>query len=135
MKRKPSLPSLNKKLWSIFSQYIRRKDADSNGIVSCISCGTRKHWKTVDCGHYIPKSISLSLRFDERNNHSQCTSCNLWKHGNAPQYALALQKLYGPGILEELDTFRRDNQGFKLSRTDYEELIEKYKVKLAELDK
>jgi hypothetical protein len=46
-----------------------------------------------------------------------------------------LQKLYGPGILEELDTFRRDNQGFKLSRTDYEELIEKYKVKLAELDK
>ncbi len=84
----------------------------------------------MDAGHYIASSISLALRFDERNVHPQCTACNRFRHGNMAQYALELQKKYGPDILEELDYFRKQHQGIKLSRNDYEDMIDKYKEKL-----
>lgn len=115
---------LKSKLWKVFSQYIRKKYADQNGIVECVSCGKKDHWKEMDSGHYIPKSVSLSLMFDERNVHPQCTGCNRFRHGNLTTYALALQKKYGLGILEELDSQR--HKITKISVSEYEELIKKY---------
>ncbi len=39
MPSKPSRSKIVKKLDAIFSQYIRLKDADHNGDVSCFTCG------------------------------------------------------------------------------------------------
>lgn len=85
----------------------------------------------MDAGHYIPKSVSLSLRFDERNVHPQCTACNRFRHGNLTQYALALEKKYGANILEQLDSER--HKFAKFSRTDYEIMIQDIQIKLADL--
>lgn len=115
------------KAWTVFSLFIRRRDADVNGMAACISCGTVKHYTEGDCGHYVPKSVSLVLRFNETNNNFQCRSCNLFRHGNLTAYALALKKKYGDNILEELDEIRRNNQGFKISEADYEEIYNRYK--------
>jgi hypothetical protein len=134
MKRLPSLPTLNKKLWKIFSEYIRRKDADENGMVKCIACGALKHWKEIHAGHYIPKSISLALRFDEVNVNPQCVGCNMFRHGNLTQYAISLRLKHGEHILEALDVARREGQNMKMTRTDYEWLIGKYKQRLADLE-
>lgn len=131
MKNK-SLPTLNKKLWKIFSEYIRRKDADSSGYNKCFSCGSVKHYKELDSGHYIPKSVSLHLRFDERNVHPQCTACNRFRHGNLTEYAIALQEEYGQEILKTLDEVRHTQT--KYNRFDYEGMIENYQQKLASLD-
>lgn len=38
----------------IFSEYIRRRDADKDGFVRCISCGRRIRWEDADCGHLVP---------------------------------------------------------------------------------
>jgi hypothetical protein len=131
--RKQSLLALNNKLWDLFSRYIRCKDADENGLVKCFTCGSVKSWKELDAGHYIAKSISLSLRFDERNVHPQCTGCNRFRHGNLTQYALALKKVYGPDILEELDEFKAKNRNIKLYPSDYVLMIDLYREKLSGL--
>lgn len=133
--RHPSLSTLNKKLWRIFSKYVRISESDGNGLSTCFSCDSVQPWIDMDAGHYIPKSISLALRFDERNVHAQCTACNRFRHGNLTQYALNLKKVYGPDILEELDNFRRDHQNLRYSKSDYLDLIEKYQRKLDECSK
>jgi 5-methylcytosine-specific restriction endonuclease McrA len=127
-KKKKRKINLKKKLWTIFSEYIRRKDADENGMVSCISCGVVKHYKQMHASHYIPKSLGLSIYFEEKNVHPGCVTCNLFRHGNLTSYAIALRKKYGETILEELEQQRQ--RMIKISPGGYEELIERYQAKL-----
>jgi hypothetical protein len=131
MSKLPPLPRLKKKLWKIFSEYIRRRDADENGMVKCFTCPKVDHWKNLQAGHYIPQSIALSLVFHEKNVHQQCAGDNLYKRGNPTVYAIELQKRYGPTILEDLQNERVEN--FRYTRVDYEEMIETYKKKLESL--
>ncbi len=130
MRSKPSLARLKKILWDLFSKYIRNKYADEDGAVACFTCGRWDHWKNMDAGHYIPKSVSLALRYDERNVHPQCTACNRFRHGNLTQYALSLKKKYGADILEALDNDKHSIS--KYNRSELEEMIELYKNKLKE---
>lgn len=131
-KRLKSLPSLRKKLWKIFSEYIRRRDADDNGIVKCISCPQIKHYKEMDAGHYHPQSLGLQVVFVEKNVHAQCTYCNHALQGNQVEYSKALIKRYGEGILEELENIK--NSSLKLSRSDYEEMIQKYQFMIDQMN-
>ena len=126
MAKLPPLPRLKKKLWKIFSEYIRRRDADENGMVKCFTCTRSGHWKELQAGHFMAQSLGLWTVFEEKNVHAQCAPCNLYKRGNPSVYALELTKRYGPNILEELQLLRKEN--YKLSRADYMELIEKYKA-------
>jgi len=128
MKRKnlKSLPFLKRKLWSLFSEYIRRRDADIDGNTKCISCPIIKHWKEMDCGHFLPKSLGLSVYFLEKNTAAQCQKCNLSLQGNQYNYALALKARYGDSVIDELEAIK--NTPAKFSRVDYEEMIEKYKA-------
>ncbi len=79
----------------------------------------------MDAGHFYPKSLGLSVYFVEKMVHAQCQYCNLVLQGNQVEYAKALVKKYGEGILEELEQIKKTT--VKFSRIDYVELIEKYK--------
>lgn len=100
------------------------------GFVPCISCGKQDIMGLMDAGHYIPKTYGLSIYFEEKNVHAQCTGCNRFRRGNLTAYAIALRKRYGENILEELDALKHQTR--KFSQSDYEELIEKYKGLLNE---
>jgi hypothetical protein len=126
MAKLPPLPRLKKKLWKVFSEYIRRRDADENGMVKCFTCSKVDHWKNLQAGHYVPQSIALSLVFHEKNVHVQCGGCNLFRNGNPTVYAVELRKRYGENILEELQSHRVEN--FRYTRVDYDEMIQKYKA-------
>lgn len=82
----------------------------------------------MHAGHYIPKSLGLSIYFEERNVHPQCAGCNTFRHGNLTAYALALKKKYGEGILEELDALK--NSPKKIGIPEYLSLIENYRERL-----
>ena len=123
MTKKPKGTTLKKKLWKVFSLYIRTRD---QGV--CISCGKKDAIKNVDAGHYIPKTAGNSIYFDEQNVHAQCTGCNRFRHGNLSLYALALRQKYGNDILEILDARRRQIR--KITIIEYQTLIEKYTNKL-----
>ena len=47
-----TISKLKKKLDVLFSQYIRRKNADHLGRVKCFTCGVEKHWKEQQAGHF-----------------------------------------------------------------------------------
>ena len=82
------------KLITIFSEYIRLRDADEYGMITCISCGKRVKWKEADAGHFIP-CANMSLRFDPKNVHAQCKICNQGKYGNIEGYKSGLMSRYG----------------------------------------
>jgi len=112
-----SIRELKKELWRIFSKYIRARDKNI-----CYTCGNPGQ----HAGHYVPQSKGNALRFDERNVHCQCISCNSFQRGNLVKYALRLEKDYGNGILQELDRIK--NTVYKPTRDELEKKIAHYKA-------
>ena len=118
-----------KDLDSVFSHYIRQKDA-VNEIATCVTCGARAHWKKMQNGHYVARN-HMSTRYDEENCHVQCVGCNMFKGGNMDEYSLFLIKQYGKAILPKLN--KKKQTIHKMSIPDYQELVEIYKEKIKEL--
>jgi len=86
--RKQSLSTLKKKLWKVFSKFIRERD---KGI--CFICGRRCESLGYHAGHFIPKSVGgLELYFHEDNVHGCCYHCNINLGGNLYEYGLKLGK-------------------------------------------
>ena len=113
-----------KRLWKLFSEYIRRRDGGR-----CYTCSTVKSWKEMNAGHYIPAGQSPPpLYFDERNVHCQCTSCNRFKHGNATRYAEHLIQEYGADIFSQFSALRANK--VKWNSWTYQIKIDEYKKKL-----
>lgn len=121
------------KLWPIVSEYIRKRDADENGMVKCISCPSIKHWSEMQAGHFVASSVSLAIRFNEKNIHAQCAPCNCYDTRSIHRYTIAMRQKYGPDIVEELDALRRKGEGTKYYKGDYEELIQVFTQKLESL--
>lgn len=128
--KQPSISQLDAKLWKVFSEYIRRKDTDSNGIARCVTCGKFGHWKEMQCGHFISRR-HLSTKFDEKNNGVQCEGCNLFNQGKQYEYSRYIDKKYGPGTANDL--LIKSKQPSKFTRFDYEYKIKEYKEKLKNL--
>jgi len=76
---------------AIFSQVVRLSHADEHGMVECYTCGTVKHWKQMQCGHFIPR-IHMFTRFSEDNCKPQCPTCNMMKDGNLIAFAEHLNR-------------------------------------------
>ncbi len=122
--RKTGISSYKKKLDTVFSQFIRLRD---NGK-GCYTCGVKRTWKELQCGHFCPRQY-LSLRYDERNCHSQCYACNMLYNGQPSRYAINLKRDYGEGIIEELERKRQEITRY----FPYELKLEEYKQKVADL--
>lgn len=120
MKRQ-KLSGLAAKAWKLMSLISRTKDADSSGMVSCVTCEQVKHWKEMHAGHFFHGSKQRPISYDDRNIHAQCPGCNTYKGGARDEYACYIAKRYGAGVLEELRVLK--HQGKELKRGDLEELI------------
>ena len=125
-----TISKLKKKLDVLFSQYIRRRNADHLGRVKCFTCGVEKHWKEQQAGHFQSRSHH-STRWDEVNVQVQCVKCNMYRQGEQYKFGMYLDQRFGDGTAEELEY--RANTIVKLNRVDYEEAIERYKQKIKEL--
>lgn len=112
----------------IFSRYIRLKDADEHGIAECYTCGTKSHYKALQCGHFIPRA-HMYTRFSEENCKPQCPHCNEGKQGNIKAFAEHLEH-DRPGSVELLQEHARIIQHF--TREELKAMIGDYsrKVKL-----
>jgi len=119
-----TISKLKKKLDVLFSQYIRRRNADHLGRVKCFTCGVEKHWKEQQAGHFQSRSHH-STRWDEVNVQVQCVKCNVYAWGEQYKFSLALDGKYGEGKAEELQYLARTT--LKISRVEYEEKISYYK--------
>ena len=70
----------------------------------------------------------LSTRWDEDNCALQCVACNLFNQGRQYEFSLYLKEK-----AEILLT--KSRQTVKLTKSDYLDMINKYKVKVKELEK
>lgn len=116
--KKPSVTALKHKLDTLWSVWIRRSNANSDGMCHCCSCGMCYRWDEMDCGHFISRNHNGG-RFDERNTNPQCRKCNRFREGNKAGYAVFLQEKYGPQIISELNQLQ-----YTIKRFTPEELQE-----------
>ena len=111
---KQKIPTLKRKLWVVFSKWIRERDKNI-----CFTCGRKADFSQA--GHFIPRSVGgLALYFNEDNVHCQCSFCNLTMRGNIYEYG----KRLGEKKVQEL--YRLKQQITKWGEEDYLTLIKKY---------
>lgn len=120
---------LIKKLDTIFSKYIRLRDSH-DGVFVCCSCGQLKPFEQADAGHFINRRW-MALRWDERNVHAQCRSCNRFDEGNAVGYTRFMIKTYGE---DTVDLLERMKTSYKWSDGELDILIKDYKQKVKDYD-
>lgn len=130
-KKLPTFSSLEKKLDSLLSKYIRLKDADEGGTVRCVTCRKLLHWAEAQCGHWV-KRQHRAVRWDERNVAVQCRRCNHFLDGAQDEFAQHILDSYGQTALNEL--LQKKRQVAKFSRALMNEWIEFYKGRLEALD-
>ena len=106
MPRKSTRKTLIKKLDTIFSIYIRRKNS-VNEIAQCITCGKKDHWKKMQNGHFMSRK-HYATRWDEDNVEVQCMGCNVYRYGE--QYLFA--KHLGEDKADELLVKSRQIKNF-----------------------
>lgn len=130
-KRKPvnknTLTYCKKKLWIVFSRYIRLRDNHT-----CITCGRKNIGSGMHAGHFIPKVVGgLSLYFDETNVNAQCYRCNLNLGGYGAEYYRQMVAKYGQPKVDQL-FYIRDGEQIVFNKKSYEVLTEYYEEKLKE---
>lgn len=96
-----SIAQLKRETWILFSEYIRRRDADSAGYCKCITCGEEGPWTVMQAGHFLD-GRSKWILFNEQCVHAQCKRCNIILNGNKDAYWVAMLKRYGQDVVEQL---------------------------------
>jgi len=127
MKRERNLSDRSyqlKKAQEAFNAFIRARDKQSDG---CISCGiTTGRWTA---GHY---KTDKALRFNEDNCHGQCWwSCNSNKSGNITEYRPRLVEKIGAERVEALEVYHEPP---KYTLGEIVAIRDKYKLKLKQLE-
>lgn len=112
---------LKRKLWTLFSLYIRQRDKNT-----CFTCGRIGEGSGIHAGHFISKAIGgIDLYFDEENVHAQCYNCNINLGGNQYEYSLRLGE-------KSKELYQRKNKDFKKwTEEDYKKKIDYYKSLVA----
>ena len=102
--------------------------ADEYGMVQCVSCDKRMHWKDCDGGHYIAKGSSSYWALEIENCHPQCKGCNAYgmSKGSAEgQYTLWMINYYGLDFVEQMHRDKRKEK--KIYAADYREMLAQFK--------
>ena len=112
------------RLWKVFSEYIRLRDSDNNGIGRCFTCSFTADWKRFDAGHGIGRQHK-STKYYERNVHSQCKRCNGFEGGQQAIYKEEVEKRYGKGTWDEL--VLKSRQVCKRGKVEIDVMTEHYR--------
>lgn len=123
MKRNP-IKTLRNKLDRVFSEWIRRRDANDDGMGPCITCG---RWAKLQCGHFI-KRQHQAVRWNPWNAAGQCAYCNHRLHGNEGEFYVALVSVYGQHKVDELMRLKQTTVRYR--KADYLEMIERFSQSL-----
>lgn len=120
---KRDIPKLERKLWPLFSRFIKNRDAVMQGG-RCITCDKPCWGYNANCGHFISRGHN-STKYDETNNNLQCAYCNAWKFGDQYNYGIQIDKKWGKGTAKEL--YLKSKEFHQFTIVELQELIKKYK--------
>ena len=108
-----TVSKMKKAVWSTFAQYIKYRDAqwfDGELKCRCVTCGVLLgvDEPTLHAGHFLD-SRCKGILFDDRGVHSQCASCNVFKHGNKDAYWPFMLQEYGQEVIDQLTKQKHAN--------------------------
>ena len=127
------LKRLTARLDKLFSEYVRRRDADRNGMVHCVTCEKLLHWKEGDCGHFVSRDRKAT-RWMGTNANFQCPYCNRFRAGEQHKHGEYIDKRYGKGTAQQLQDISRV-RGCKIDRGWLMLMIENMKKEIKKLNK
>lgn len=131
--KKPTLAKAKKLADEWFSLYVRLWHADIYGIVSCVTCGSKRYYKKIDNGHFMVRA-HMGTRLEERNCHPQCFTCNKANQGEQFDHGKYIDARYGTGTADELRALAHST--IKLDVWDLIGISTKYReLALKEADK
>lgn len=118
-----------KKLWQIFTKYIKLRDKNT-----CFTCSKKAEGYGMGGGHYKPAgACGLDYYFSEINVNAQCTYCNLTLQGDQVNYRGRLVRKYGEEKIKDIDL--NYHKPCKWGKKDFQAKIAEYTEKLAKLTK
>lgn len=129
-KSKPSVSKLHKKLWTLFSKWIRLRDCGGNPGTECFTCLKWYEIGLLQAGHFISRRHKAIL-YDPRNVHAQCYNCNINLKGNTVLYYKRMIETYGQEVVDELTEKIFETKQFKPA--ELLEMIEEMKERVKEL--
>ena len=100
-----TITALKKKLWKIFSIYIRMRDCirttgtTTHGL--CCTCGRDYPIGKLQAGHFIPGREDCIL-FDPACVHAQCYRCNVQRSGEWVKYFRFMETRYSREFIFKL---------------------------------
>jgi len=130
---------LLKKADNLFSKFIRKRDADERGNVTCICCKKNYNLKDKDSSgdyiiqtmHFVPRTV-YSRRYCPKNCHAGCCYCNQKQFAEpyGETYQQFKEFLYSKIGVEAVWMMEAEKRNInKLSHADLEAIIEKYYAK------
>lgn len=128
--RRKSVISLKKKLWTIFSRWVRLEHSDHLGRCTCFTCGKDLAYKEAQAGHFISRKFNSTF-VHELNVHPQCAYCNLHLSGDQYNYGRKLDLKYGEGTADSLLQLSKQFKKFEIG--ELEQMIEDYTARVTKL--
>jgi hypothetical protein len=127
------ITKLRKKLWQVFSEYIRAEAADKFGNCACVTCGKVMKWKGdgLNVGHFLPQKLNSALIFNHFNVAPQCARCNMSGEGEQWLFGQYIIKKHGQDVLDML--FGLKGTYFKFTHDWLQEKIDHYSLNLRAL--
>lgn len=117
-----------------FSKFIRIRDAYDSGFCSCITCGVPRHWKGIQCGHYMKRG-KIMTRFNEQNCHAQCATCNGQNEGEQGIHGLKIDEMYGLGTAQNLVNLSKIRGAKEYTKLALKDIAKEYRLKAKKLAK
>lgn len=102
--------TLHASTWKLMSEVIRRTGADEFGFNTCYTCGAKKHWKELQCGHFKHDRLD----FDKRNLKPQCYRDNNYFSGKLDVYAQKLIQENGMEWFNKLVLDANTHKGYSI---------------------
>ena len=125
--KKPTRSKLVQKADSIFSTYIRLRDSNNKGIVTCPLCWAKIPRKKAQNMHFITRSCWL-YRYDESNCFAGCMRCNVILNWNYIIYTRFMQDKFW---IEKVDEMINNSKKIhKLQTFELEDIINLYTEKI-----
>lgn len=123
-------------VWPWFAKFIKARDADKDGWVSCCTCGKKMRWNDSDCnaGHLVPGRTNKII-FDEQIVHGQCVYCNKFKAGAVWEYVQFMRKKYGLSYEEIEEMQNRKHVIKKFTKEELKELKNVFKSEFERISK
>jgi len=119
--RKTTTKSLKRKLWQVFSLWVRERDKHK-----CVCCGN----PASDAGHFAHMGKGNRMfcipELDEANVNAQCRKCNHFLSGNLYVYGKYLERKYGEKMIKRIQAEK--TKPHKVSDQTLKDLIERYDI-------